>query len=283
VAKITKQALKDHEKALAILEKDELNCYEREFVLYHWLSMAGRVTASRAFFTPMHICDIVHVNGFSSGTIVDLGAGTGRLAHALYTDPGYPGGINPDIHVVCVETNPDFIDVGKKCVPWATWLQGNIYDLNFWSAHDLEIDWFVTNPPFSGSFGDADTSWLDTRSSGTALAAIEVGLRVADMRSGVGIVPQNECLFTYSGDTWRTNNLGNRVKQGYAEKRVMARQLRSFCDRFPRLEWGCTSWDTTVTDNDSGFEDAGVVVEVVRFDGSRCRDVGMPTVQRRML
>src|SRR5262249_47611369 len=49
------------------------------------------------------------------------------------------------LEIVCIEQNPDYVTVGKKVLPEATWICANVLDL---PASLGRFDCAIANPPF---------------------------------------------------------------------------------------------------------------------------------------
>lgn len=81
MAKLTKEQVKRHERACAVLEQDRLSLEDRFFVAEHWLPYATSMARkTNAFFTPMDLAAdaaMCAMPSDPSGVIIDLCAGTG--------------------------------------------------------------------------------------------------------------------------------------------------------------------------------------------------------------
>src|SRR5690242_13237549 len=123
MSKLTKAQAKAHKAACALLNKDSLTMDERWFVLENWQESASHINSvAGAFFTPAGLANdfVIDVSG---DRIIDLCAGIGMLSFVLYQggawDRRWP-------QIVCVEANPDYVAVGKKVLPEATWIHADI-------------------------------------------------------------------------------------------------------------------------------------------------------------
>lgn len=99
-----------------------------------------------------------------------------------------------EFDITCIELNPDYIEVGKKILPTATWIQADIFDI-----HDLELgdfDTVIGNPPFGNTprFGKSSFHYTGTRFE---YHAIDLAMHYANW--GVFIIPQTSAPFAYSG------------------------------------------------------------------------------------
>ena len=74
--------------------------------------------------------------------LLDLCAGFGILSFALKE---YCGN---NIEITCVEYNPKFIEIGKKLLPEANWIQGSIGDDDLIDElKTMKFDYVISNPP----------------------------------------------------------------------------------------------------------------------------------------
>lgn len=147
MSRLTKPEAKMHAEAVAMLRQDALSAEEKEFVRAHWQESAENVnSAAGAFFTPMsQAYDFALEFDRNGPRIIDLCAGIGNLSAAVWERQTYDrwGGL-PPVELVCVEVNPQYVEVGRKLLPEATWIQASIFDLP-----DLgQFDWAISNPPF---------------------------------------------------------------------------------------------------------------------------------------
>lgn len=190
MSKLTKLQAKAHAEAEKLLTKDRLTDDERLFVIDNWQESARHINSiAGAFFTPWGLARDLSIE-VGPGRLIDLCAGIGTLSLACAWRLAWPhDGIS---EIVCVEMNPDYAAVGRKIVPEARWIVGDIFNL----PNDLGR--FVTaigNPPF----GKVKRSGKAPRYTGQAfeLHAIDIASDLAD--HGVFIVPQMTAGFKYSG------------------------------------------------------------------------------------
>jgi hypothetical protein len=97
----------------------------------------------------------------------------------------------PDI--TCVEINPEYVRIGKKLLPEATWICGDVFDV--WQELPRAFSTVIGNPPF----GRLMTDRKAPRYSGP-----EFELKIVDVAAHLGsygafILPQNSTPFRYSG------------------------------------------------------------------------------------
>ena len=195
MAKMTKRKLTLHDEAMDLvrLERD-LTMREKEFVLEHYKPYATHnVTETNAFFTPSELAMAATIEMPNPDEyvkpvrILDICSGIGMLSFAYYHYSGYD---TSRVEIVCVEYEEEYVKVGKKILPEATWVQGDILEDMLLDPYGL-FDCFISNPPFMkmGQY------------KGTYNAA-QLGMEVS--KYGVMIVPQCNCPFRYSGQSQYT-------------------------------------------------------------------------------
>ncbi len=185
MAKLTKADAKKHAEACQLLAKEKLSLVEKEFVLENWREDANHInSAGGAFFTPPALARDFSVEA-TGPRVIDLCAGIGNLAFAVWHRYDLT-------HITCVEINPDYIAVGKKILPEATWIQADIFALPQDIGH---FDCAIANPPF----GATKASGKAPRFSGRLFEyrVIDIAGDLADY--GVFIIPQTSAPFEYSG------------------------------------------------------------------------------------
>jgi SAM-dependent methyltransferase len=186
--KIPKQAAKLHNQALALTrESRRLTLDERAFVLAHFHEGAQHMNGlAGAFFTPPGLARDFALE-VCGRRVLDLCAGIGMLSDAAD---------NGERSFVCVERNPDYVEVGRQAMPDATWVCASAFDLDAF-AHLGPFDCVISNPPFGqvpaeGYVGTYTGSRFEYR-------VVETASRLAPY--GVFIVPQMSAPFRYSGQT----------------------------------------------------------------------------------
>ncbi|MFC2248761.1 methyltransferase [Labrys portucalensis] len=189
MSKLTKAQIKAHDEAVALLQKERLSEDDTWTVLENWKESATHINSrAGAFFTPTELARDFAIE-VSGSRIIDLCAGIGALSFMARQRALWGGGPEPEI--VCVEINPDYIAVGQKVLPQATWIQADIFNLP-----DLgRFDCAISNPPF----GATKRSGRAPRYSGKSfdLHVIDIASDLADY--GTFIVPQMSAPFEYSG------------------------------------------------------------------------------------
>jgi 23S rRNA G2445 N2-methylase RlmL len=97
------------------------------------------------------------------------------------------------LEFTCVEINPAYIEVGKKIMPNARWIQADILDLPEGIGH---FDCAFGNPPFGTQVGSKQSS-PRLASGPFEYKVIDVASDIAD--DGVFVVPQSSAPFQLSG------------------------------------------------------------------------------------
>lgn len=183
---LSKQQQKRHAQACELLKKDILTHDDKLFVFENWQESAtNRNKLAGAFFTPWELArDFVLEIG--NGPMIDLCAGIGVLSYFAYHHSGIKD-------ITCVELNPEYIAVGKKILPEATWIQGSIFDEELLPSGFFGSKPFkhaISNPPF----GMVKTGW---KSGPVEFQAIERASQLA--HGATFILPQMSAPFEYSG------------------------------------------------------------------------------------
>lgn len=198
MAKLTKQEAKHHHQAAELLKQYSLSHDEKEFFRTHWQEGGESVnTSTGAFFTPWeHALDFaleVPRSHTEPVRIIDLCAGIGNLSAAIWerqTHERLNGA--PPVELVCVELNPAYVDIGKKLLPEATWVQSSVFDLPELGHFDAAI----SNPPF----GKLDRHGGNApRYTGAEFDyhVVDIAANIADF--GAFILPSMSAPFRYSG------------------------------------------------------------------------------------
>lgn len=176
MGKITRIESKAHDDALALLSMTRaLTHDEREFVFRNYNPMAtNNVGKAAIFFTPFDLASdmMLYLDGIK-GRLLDAFAGIGVLGYQAWIR------YQRELHeLVCVEINPEFVEVGKKVLPEATWVWGDMFDLNLVAGLGL-FNQAVSNPPYGSVATTQETSWLKYKGP-AQLKAAEIFLRITD-------------------------------------------------------------------------------------------------------
>ncbi|WNM18607.1 methyltransferase [Flavobacterium capsici] len=191
MAKLTKQQIKEHNIAVELLKKDHLTFDEKVTVFEKWNESANSLNSEAgAFFTPVNFAADFSLTLYDNAKTIDLCAGIGMLSFYAYH-------YNKCTDITCVELNPQYVEVGKKLLPEANWINASILEYEKFG----HFDQVISNPPFgkikTGLDSDFKTK-LDYKGSEFDLITIEIGSKIADY--GSFIVPQVSTPFRYSGN-----------------------------------------------------------------------------------
>lgn len=204
MSKLTKPQAAAHAKAESILSQDTLSDDDRFYVLEHWQESATNMnSAAGAFFTPYRLAaDMALEVSYLRGTVrvLDLCAGAGTLGFAVRRRNAWQiqdGSL--DLQIVCVETNADYVRVGRKILPEAQWIHASIFDLP-----DLggRFDYAIANPPF----GNVARDGRAPRYTGAEFEYHVLDIAAHHADAGVFILPQQSTPFRFSGQDryWET-------------------------------------------------------------------------------
>lgn len=186
MAKLTKAEARMHAEAEQLLAKPDLTHEDKLFIFEHWQESANHVnSAAGAFFTPLeYAMDVALEIGQPGARVLDLCAGIGTLSYAASLRWS-------DLDITCVEINPAYVELGKRIIPDATWIEGSIFDLPDLGHFDIAI----SNPPF-GNIKDAGDA---PRYKGREFQykVIDIAADLADY--GAFILPAGASPFRYSG------------------------------------------------------------------------------------
>lgn len=246
MAKLTKRQTASHEQACALLQKDELTFDEKWFVFEHWHEGAEHLNGrAGAFFTPVELASDFRID-VSGHRVIDLCAGIGVLAFMHY----HHGWHDRPPEITCIEINPAYVAIGKKLLPEATWICGDVFEV----CRDLErFDHAISNPPFGR---------VTASGSGPRYSGAEFEYKIIDLASelaefGTFIVPQGSAGFRYSGAQ-------------YYERQDTAKYQKFYDQTGIHLEAGC-GIDTTVHQDD--WKGAAVLCEIVSAEFEDARPV----------
>lgn len=193
MSKLSKKEAKLHQEAMALINATRpLTEDEQAQVLDQYREDANHVNSlAGAFFTPRGLAtdlaiEVVHANDKRKVKVLDLCAGIGGLSHACRYG-GY-------IDFVCVEMNPDYVVVGKRVMPSATWINASIFDVAAYQ-HLGPFDVVIGNPPF----GKIPVEGFSGKYTGGLFEYCTIELASRLGHRGVFIVPQGSAPFRYSG------------------------------------------------------------------------------------
>lgn len=192
--KLSREKANKHNEACEILKKDVLTYREKLFVLENWHEGATNLNAqSGAFFTPLELATAMQIEIADFGRAVDLCAGIGALSFCYVQRVKYD---RSPVDLVCVEINPEYVEIGKKIVPEATWVLADA--LNFKEIQKLgKFDQVFSNPPF-GKVKTGTDEKIKYTGSEFELRAVEIASKIAN--KGTFILPQMSTPFRFSGE-----------------------------------------------------------------------------------
>lgn len=197
---------------------------EREFVLEHYQEGANRNNAAMgAFFTPIGLANDFSIEVYGCDTIVDLCAGIGALSYACERRAS---------RIVCVEQCAEYVRVGRKVMPDATWIHADVF--GDWVKDFDGFDVAISNPPFGSR---VNSQAFDGRYTGSTFEykVIELASRIAEY--GAFIVPQSSAPFRYSG-TQRYEEIVSKDCRKFMDQTGIAMQANCGIDTaFYRDQW----------------------------------------------
>lgn len=185
MAKLSKEASKKHQQALDLVRSDkQLTIADRKFILenYHEGATAMNGLAG-AFFTPEGLANDFSIEVPDCKSLIDLCAGIGRLSFHCRDRAK---------RIVCVEQNPEYAEVGKRVLPEAEWIVGDVFSLGDLGRFSMAI----SNPPF-GAVKTGEAFQGQYTGANFEYKLIELASHIADQ--GAFIIPQASAPFRYSG------------------------------------------------------------------------------------
>ncbi|WP_051047153.1 methyltransferase [Nocardia asiatica] len=193
MGRLTRAEATAHREALGLagLRRD-LDEEEKRFVLAHYQESASQARpVEGTFFTPTDLADCMSLDVVGN-RVIDLCAGIGALAFACRNPLEQARGL-PAREIVCVESDPEFVAVGMKLVPEATWVCADVFEVGRqrWRLFDTAI----ANPPF----GPRPRTGNAPGYRGPRFEYHVIALASHLARHGVFLVPQTSAPFHYSG------------------------------------------------------------------------------------
>lgn len=195
--KITREQDKLHDEAVSLINLSRpLTDDEIEIVYRQYNPMAENSIGKGAiYFTPYDLASDFAAMCQPKGVVVDLCAGIGILAHHVlkhdYAGWGSRSNLCGDIkRIICIEINEQFVEIGKKLVPEAEWICGNMLNLDILTKIG-KVDCVISNPPYGQIFSKKEHTWTKVKGPIQWLA-IEVSLRLA-YNGAMMILPSVDC------------------------------------------------------------------------------------------
>lgn len=189
MAKLTKAQAKTHQQACDLIASDKpLTEDEKEFVARNWNEAANHVnTTTGAHFTPVDMALDFSWDVYGP-RVLDLCAGIGVLGLACVWRQRVD-----EADLVCVELNPDYVAVGKRLLPRATWICADAFTLPMLGLG--RFDTIIGNPPF----GKVSKSAKGPRYTGADFELCLLDLAADHAEHLCFIVPQMSAPFQLSG------------------------------------------------------------------------------------
>ncbi|MFJ3588624.1 methyltransferase [Streptomyces sp. NPDC090231] len=241
MARLSKAQSKMHTQALALVALDrDLTEDEKEFVLEHFQEAATAThNLDGAFFTPESLARDLSIE-VSGDRIIDLCAGIGRLAWACRDLWGRRWNNEPARDIVCVEKNPDYVAVGRKILPEATWVCADVL-----TVPDLglgEFDTAISNPPFGNIARTGDAPGY----SGSRFEYHVIAIAATLAQFGAFILPQASAPFRYSGEPFYREESDRDCVRFVEQTRIQLGPGAGFDTSIYRTAWRGTSPKTEV-------------------------------------
>lgn len=192
--KLSKPKIKLHKEAEKLLEKEVLSWEDKWFVMENWFpAYNNQIGEIASFFTPVELATdfTLQVHG---KRVLDLCAGIGILGFQyLHRCKDWD---KVDIDLVCIERNEEFVRVGRKILPEATWICADVFDENIYKELG-KFDFAISNPPFGNISTDTDTGWLRYKGAVAEYRVLDIAEMLAP--DGAFIISQGSSPFRYSG------------------------------------------------------------------------------------
>ena len=133
--------------------------------------------------------------------------------------------------MVCVEVNPAYVEVGRKILPQAQWICGDVFALP-------DLGWFdlaISNPPFGRSA--ARSARQGARYTGASFEYHVMDM-AADMAGrGAFIVPQSSAPFRLSGAPHYTVTRSDAISELYEQTGIEMAAGCGVDTSFYRNDW----------------------------------------------
>lgn len=189
--KISKVEANRHEQAMGLVHSDKpLTRDDKMFIIENYQESATHMNGlAGAYFTPYglarDLCLQIHGN-----RIIDLCAGIGILSYAASIWFEYD-----KVEFTCLEINPNYIEVGKRILPEANWIQGDVTDQSLIESLG-RFDFSISNPPF-GAIKSEKAKWAGYTGADFEYKVLAIASKISN--HGAFILPQMSCGFKYSG------------------------------------------------------------------------------------
>ena len=235
MAKLTKAEAKKHHEAEQLLDKPEWTHEDREFFTQHWQESANHVnTTAGAFFTPLDYAMDVALD-IGPGKIVDLCAGIGTLSYAAMLRNG-----TENVDITCIELNPTYVEIGRKMIPQARWITGDVFQEL--PALSERFEYAVSNPPF----GRIKSDKAGPRYTGPNFEYKVIDLAAEYADQGTFVLPQQSAGFQYSGVPYYERKEYGREYQKFVKQTGIFLDIGVGMDTTAYSEWHGVSPRTEV-------------------------------------
>jgi len=234
MAKITKQQSKMHIEAMALVKSDlPLSFDEIEFIFKHYNPMAQHMVGlAGIYFTPVSIAREMRIEtmDLENKRTLDLCAGIGILSYQAWKAHAMWNGTD-NFEIVCIENNPEFVEIGKRIFPQAKWVCGDAFDRK--TIEGLgKFDQVLSNPPYGIKI--ENNGWLEKGLS--QYKAAEVAMKVSN--HGIFILAQGDCPFKYSGINGFERNDNNNKYKAFNKKTGIVIEMNCGIDiSYANNEW----------------------------------------------
>ena len=258
MAKISKRLLNKHNEAVALLEKDKLNFYDRDFVYDFYHEGAGKMNnLISAHFTPRELARSMSQNTRCHHW-VDLCAGIGILSYVMVRDIQLSHLVDKPYTAICVENCIEYYEIGKKLLPECIWINGSIFDddvinqiKDLMEGKEFSI---ISNPPY-GKQVKGNNKLMHYKGSLFEYKAIEIGA-ILGAFDGCFLIPETSAPFRM------TRNLPT-INESYKipayKKFVKETGLEIIANM---------GYTTELSDEDYGWKDVSIRTEIaiVEYD-----------------
>lgn len=269
MARISNFRINAHKKAVQMIDDctHDLDFDDCAFILDAFEPGAAVVADAQTYFTPRAIAESVAIAckpGYRA-RILDLGAGIGSLSFWFDFTCTLEQHQHGDHEFVCIEKNPRFVEVGRRILPKATWIEGDMFDQNLIESLG-KFDTVISNPPF-GKLKMERPDWLSYNDRNRAhFMAIEIALRASklgpytdDMRAFM-VLPQAALPFRVNYQTVKFDGYGM--------------GLDKFTRTHPNVQLNPTSFSCNPADYEEKlFKDTNTRVEIVNVCGRLCTEI----------
>lgn len=215
--KLTKEQRRDQARCIEILSQDQLSYDDKIFVLENYHEGATNDNGyAGAFFTPFDTARDFNLEVSRDDNLVDLCAGIGGLSYHVARDAELR---YSNCKITCVEINPEYVAIGKKILPQAEWILGDITDrVLIEELKARNFTYAISNPPFGNIKTGANTWPFRYSGSDFEFKVVEIAAEIAE--AGTFLLPQGSTPFLYSqvSDYDRSQNGGYYPKPGRSRK-----------------------------------------------------------------